>query len=81
MTNVAKTPVSRGVNMEAIVTVGELSRLIGIPRYRIDYAIERGRIPEPRRTLLGARRFYLHRDVEEIRRLLEKRVAGSPERP
>ena len=63
-----------------IITVGEASRLLCIPRYKLSYAIETGKVPQPRKTIMGARRFYTREDVEEIRRLLEKRVAGSPER-
>lgn len=56
-----------------IVTTGELARLLGIPRHKLSYAIESGRIPEPRKTIMGARRFYTEEDVEEIRRILEQR--------
>lgn len=63
-----------------VVTVGELARLLGIPRYRLDYAIERGYIPEPRKTIMGARRFYTEEDVEVIRRLLKKRGVRTTER-
>ena len=53
-----------------VITVGEVSRLLGIPRYRLDYAIEMKKIPEPRKTVLGARRYYLRKDVEKISRIL-----------
>ena len=53
-----------------IITVGEVSKLLGIPRYRLDYAIETQKIPKPRETLMGARRYYLRRDVDKIRKIL-----------
>ncbi len=64
-----------------IITVGEAARLLGIQRHRLNYAIETGKVPQPRQTIMGARRFYTREDVEEIRRLLEKRGRESPERP
>ena len=54
-----------------VITVGEVSRLLGIPRYRLDYAIETQKIPEPRKTIFGARRYYLQSDVDKIREILK----------
>ena len=53
-----------------VITVGEVSKLLGIPRYRLDYAIEVGKIPQPRKTLMGARRYFLRKDVDKIRQIL-----------
>ena len=53
-----------------VITVGEVSRLLGIPRYKLDYAIETKKIREPRKTIFGARRYYLRRDVDGIREIL-----------
>ncbi len=63
-----------------IITVGEVARLLGIQRHRLNYAIETGKIPQPRKTLMGARRFYTGEDVKEIRRLLEERAVKGFER-
>ena len=54
-----------------ILTTGEVARLLGIPRARLDYAIERGHVPQPRKTLMGARRFYIQEDVAKIRAVLK----------
>ena len=64
-----------------VYTVGETARELGLEIHQLRYLWESGKIPRPGRTVSGARRFYLHRDVEEIRRLLEKRGRESPERP
>ena len=64
-----------------VITVGEAARLLNIQHYQLKYAIETGKVPQPRQTIMGARRFYTREDVEEIRRVLEKRGRESPERP
>ena len=63
-----------------VYTVGETARELGLEIHQLRYLWESGKIPRPGRTVSGARRFYTGEDVEEIRCLLEKRVAGSLER-
>ena len=53
-----------------IITVGEASRLLCIPMYKLVYAIETGKVPEPKRTIHGARRFYTSEGLEEVRQAL-----------
>ena len=53
-----------------IITIGEASRLLCIPRYKLNYAIETGKVPEPQRTIHGARRFYTSEGLEEVRQAL-----------
>ncbi len=64
-----------------VYTVGETARELGLEIHQLRYLWESGKIPCPGRTVSGARRFYTGEDVEEIRRLLEKRGRESPERP
>jgi len=53
-----------------IFTVGEVAKTLGIPRYKITYAVEVGKIREPRRTVMGLHRYYLREDVDEISKVL-----------
>ncbi len=60
-----------------IITVGEVSRLLCIPRYKLSYAIETGKVKQPRKTVMGARRFYTREDLEEVRQALSDNKEGK----
>ncbi|MCH7923084.1 MAG: MerR family transcriptional regulator [Nitrospinae bacterium] len=64
-----------------VYTVGETARELGLEMHQLRYLWERGKVPRPRRTVSGARRYYTEGDVEVIRRLLEERGSQSAERP
>lgn len=53
-----------------VITVGEAAKILGIPRYRLVYAAEMNKIPQPRRSVMGHHRYYLREDVDEIRKVL-----------
>ena len=53
-----------------IYTVGETVKVLGIPRHRLSYAIEVGRVLEPRKTALGRHRFYTSEDLNTLREIL-----------
>ena len=65
----SETP--RGEEIVDVITTGEAARILNIQHYQLKYAIETGKVPEPRRTIMGARRYYTRQDVEEIRRILK----------
>jgi DNA-binding transcriptional MerR regulator len=60
--------------------VGETARELGLEMHQLRYLWERGKVPPPRRTVSGARRYYTDEDVEVIRRMLEERAVRSPGR-
>ena len=60
-----------------IITVGEAARILGIQHYTLKYAIETGKVPEPRRTIHGARRFYTSEGLEEVRQALSDDKEGK----
>lgn len=49
--------------MQELIGLGEVSRLINVPRHRIDYAISNGSIPEPKMRIANKRAF----SQEEVR--------------
>ena len=53
-----------------VYTVGETAKILGIPRYKLNYAAEMNKIPQPRRSAMGHHRFYLREDLDEIRKVL-----------
>lgn len=60
-----------------IFTVGEVAQLLKVPIYRLTYAISVSKVPQPRRTKLGARRFYVEEDLEEIRKVFITEEKGT----
>lgn len=53
-----------------VITIGEAARILGIQHYTLKYAIETGKVKQPRKTVMGARRFYTREDLEEVRQTL-----------
>lgn len=53
-----------------IFTIGETAKILGIPRYKLNYAAEMDKIPQPRRSVMGHHRYYLAEDLEKIRKVL-----------
>ena len=49
--------------MPELLGLGEVSKLINVPKHRIDYAIANGSIPEPRMRISNKRAF----SQEEVR--------------
>ena len=60
-----------------IYTVGEVAKVLGIPRHRLSYAIEVGRVLEPRKTAMGRHRFYTSEGLEEVRQALSDDKEGK----
>lgn len=54
--------------MEEFITAGQAARKLGIPRFTLDYRIESGVFPEPRR--IGNRRVWTMEEIEHLRCLL-----------
>lgn len=48
------------------ITVMDLARMLGETREKIDYEIERGRIPAPQHVFIK-RSYYLREEAEKIR--------------
>jgi DNA-binding transcriptional MerR regulator len=55
-----------------IFTVGEAARELGIELHNLRYLWESNKIPCPRRTVAGSRRFYTDEDVAVIHRTLKE---------
>ena len=51
--------------MQQILGLGDVSRLIGIARHRIEYAISNGAIPEPELRIAN-KRVFTTEDTERI---------------
>jgi DNA-binding transcriptional MerR regulator len=62
--------------MTAYQTIGTVAALLGIPRWRLAYMIERGDVPAPSLHVPG-RRLFTEADVERIRLALAKRRSAS----
>lgn len=45
------------VVMQQLLAIGEISRMIGIARHRIEYAVSNGAIPEPKVRVANKRAF------------------------
>ncbi len=43
--------------MQQLLAIGEISRMIGIARHRIEYAVSNGAIPEPQIRVANKRAF------------------------
>ena len=57
------------------LTIGAVATLLGIPRWRLAYLIERGAVGGPSLQVPG-RRLFSTGDVEKIQQALAKRKAG-----
>jgi excisionase family DNA binding protein len=53
--------------MEKIFSTGEVAKLLGIQRHRVEYAIASGHLPEARFRFLDKRCF----DAEDVKRIAE----------
>ncbi len=66
----------------AIYSTGGVARILGIQRYRLEYLLETGQIPEPKQRVAG-RRSWSREEVEEAERIVEakglQRVVREPE--
>lgn len=62
--------------MSEFLTIGQVAREIGVPRWRLAYWLERGDLPQPTLTVPG-RRLWSREDVERVKSLL--RVDGEAE--
>lgn len=58
--------------MDSIITPGELCKLLKIEYHRYRYLLCQGKIPAPRATVLGSRKFYTIDDAKRIREILHK---------
>lgn len=61
-----------------LLSIGDVGRLIGVPRHKIEYALASGYIQEPKTRFLGRRCF----DSEDVRRVavyfgMEKKNEGE----
>jgi DNA-binding transcriptional MerR regulator len=55
---------------------GEVAALLGVPRWRLQYFIERGDVPGPS-CILPGRRLFSDDDVNAIRQVLVARDDGT----
>ena len=62
--------------MSTLLTIGQVARDLSMPRWRLQYLIERGELPEPSQRVPG-RRLFTAEDVEQLRIAL----AGFPRQP
>jgi len=54
------------------ITTGQLARLIGIPRYRLQYYIDTGQVPDSKYRVAG-RRVFSNEEVQIITQMLGER--------
>ncbi len=54
-----------GSKQNAVHSIGEVSRQINMPRWRLQYLIEKGTVPGPT-FLVAGRRLFTDEDVERI---------------
>jgi DNA-binding transcriptional MerR regulator len=55
-------------------TIGHVASLLGVPRWRLAYLIERGEVPGPSLQVPG-RRLFTEDDIARIRSALARRPA------
>ena len=55
--------------MTDFLTIGQVARELGVPRWRLAYWLERGDLPQPTLAVPG-RRLFSRSDVERIKKLL-----------
>lgn len=69
--------------MQELIGLGEVSRLINVPKHRIDYAISNGSISEPKMRISNKRAFT-HEEVRVIANYfgvgIEERVMTEKEK-
>ena len=53
---------------------GKVAELVGVPRHRLIWLLDTGRVPEPALKLPG-RRLFSSQDVERIREAMDKMKA------
>jgi len=66
---------------ERPLTIGEVSRILGVHPQRIRRLERRGALPQPRREVVTATRYYYPDEVRAIRQRLEggrKSTTGNP---
>jgi DNA-binding transcriptional MerR regulator len=61
-----------------LYSLGDVAETLSVPRHRIVYVLESGRVPEPQR--LGGRRVFTEADVSAIARALDLEANGVRER-
>ena len=55
---------------------GEAAAMLGVPRWRLLYLIDRGELPRPNQIVAG-RRLFTHDDVAAMQAALDVRAARS----
>ena len=60
-----------------LYSFGDAARQLGIARYRLNYLLEQGVIPEPRQRV-GGRRMFTTADIENARQILAERRRHEP---
>jgi len=58
---------------ESLLTIGQLALRLNLPRWRLQYLIERGAVPGPSVQVPGRRLFSLD-DVRKIAEAMERRT-------
>jgi hypothetical protein len=66
--------------MDTYYSTGQAARLLGLPRWKLIYLIDRGDLPEPSVELPG-RRVYTPADIDALREALERRRGQDAEWP
>ena len=59
-------------------TIGAVAQLVGIPRWRLAYLIERGDLPGPSLQVPG-RRLFSEEDIDRIRGALKSQLETNKE--
>jgi len=64
--------------MQQLLGLGDVSRLIGIARHKIEYAIANGSLPEPKLRIANKRAFS-QEEVQHIARHFGRHLENSDE--
>lgn len=72
--------VSTTVNTAEMYSSGQVARQLGMPRWRLQYLIERGDFPSPSQVVAG-RRLFSSDDIVAMRLILTARVNDGASGP
>ena len=67
------------MSLDPFKTTGEVARILGIPRWRLAYLLEKGDLEEPKMSVPG-RRLFSEEDILRLRHRLPSILATNPDR-